>query len=75
MIKIGKEICFDEGEVCGVQDFRDLTQRLKSRNYESLTLHKRVIKGENHDTVVNPGYDKGIEQVFKAKVLPRKYSF
>ncbi|WP_444898670.1 alpha/beta hydrolase [Microbulbifer sp. VAAC004] len=71
----GEEICLEEGEVCGVQDFRDLAQRLKSRDYENLTLRKRVIKGENHDTVVNPGYDKGIEQVFKSKVLPRKYSF
>ncbi|WP_226647878.1 alpha/beta hydrolase [Microbulbifer variabilis] len=71
----GEETCIEETDVCGVQDFINLFERLKSRNYEHLTLHKRIFEDENQGTVVNPGYDKGLEQVFKTKVFPRKYSF
>lgn len=70
-----EETCKDETSLCGVQDFDDMAQRLHSRRYENLTLHKRIFAHENHGTVVNPGYDKELEQVFKAEVLPRKYSF
>ncbi|MFA0812548.1 alpha/beta hydrolase [Microbulbifer epialgicus] len=71
----GEETCNEEIDVCGVQDFKDMFERLKSRRYENLTLHNRIFEGENHGTVVNPGYDKGIERVFRAKILPKKYSF
>ncbi|WNZ57793.1 alpha/beta hydrolase-fold protein [Microbulbifer sp. MKSA007] len=71
----GEETCSEIDSVCAVKDFSQLVKRLKSRNYNSLTLRKRVFDNENHGSVVNPGYDRGIEKVFKAKALPRKYSF
>ncbi|MDP5209894.1 alpha/beta hydrolase [Microbulbifer sp. 2205BS26-8] len=71
----GEETCMDDMSVCGVRDFGDMLQRLESRNYNSLSLTKRIFERENHGTVVNPGYDKGLEQVFKSQLRPRKYSF
>ncbi|MCO1336854.1 alpha/beta hydrolase-fold protein [Microbulbifer sp. OS29] len=71
----GEEKCNEVDSVCGVKDLSQLVKRLKSRNYNGLTLKQRIFDNENHGSVVNPGYDRGIEKVFKAKLLPRKYSF
>ncbi|WP_444944656.1 alpha/beta hydrolase [Microbulbifer sp. SSSA002] len=70
-----EEVCNEVNSVCGIEDFSFLTQQLKSRQYENLTLKQHMFDHENHSTVVAPGYDQGIEKVFSSQILPRKYSF
>jgi len=57
------ETCNDAGELCGVEDVKKMTRLLKSRDYAGLNIKRKILKTENHNSVIAPGFDKGVEYV------------
>ena len=57
------EVCTEAGELCGVKGVKKMTRRLKSRNYPGLHIKRKVLKTENHNSVIAPGFNRGVEFV------------
>ena len=52
------------GELEGISDFQNFTDRLKARNYEKLQLTTRVLEGMGHSGGKAEGYTRGLQAVF-----------
>lgn len=52
------------GELEGISGFENFADRLKSRNYETLDFHARVLEGTGHSGSKAEGYSRGLQAVF-----------
>jgi len=57
------EVCNELGELCGVKDVRKMHRRLKHRSYSDLKIKRKILRKENHHSVIAPGFDRGVEFV------------
>lgn len=52
------------GELEGISGFQNFADRLKSKNYEGLELHTKVLEGMGHSGSKAEGYSRGLQAVF-----------